>query len=312
MTEESRGDGRRKPHDAAVDWWLRQNEGPPLTKAKKAEFDRWLASDDAHRAAFEEVAGLFGQLAQRCPGAGPIRKKRRKTRKLAGAGVVATAVALLLLGDARTYLLSDHYAGVGAMRQITLSDGSKVELNSRTAIALRYSKAERRILLLEGEGWFDVAPDASRPFVVEAAGGTVTALGTAFDVSLEPETTQIAVGHHRVAVSSGGREVVVEQGQQTAYTTGAAAQTPAEADLDHVSAWRRRQLMFENKPLGEVVDALARYRRGVVLFADPALRARRVTGVFRVDDPLAALRQIEASLGLHAIYLTRYLIVIAE
>ena len=103
----------------------------------------------------------------------------------------------------------------------------------------------------------------------------------------------------------------MEEGQQSAYEKGAAAQAPAEADLDHVSAWRRRQLMFENKPLGEVVDALARYRRGLVLFADPALRARRVTGVFRTDDPLAALRQIEASLGLHAIYLTRYLIIIS-
>jgi transmembrane sensor len=308
----SRENGHGNVHDAAVDWWLRQNDGPRLGKKEQAAFDLWLKTDEAHRAAFEEVAALFGRLAQRCPGAGPIRKKRRTKRKLAGAGVVATAVALLLLGESRFYFVSDHYAGVGAVERIALSDGSTVELDSRTAIALRFSETERRVVLLDGEGWFEAAPDAARPFVVEAAGGTVTALGTAFDVSLEGENARVAVEQHRVKVASGGREVVVEEGRRTAYVRGAAAQAPADADLDQLSAWRRRQLMFENRPLGEVVDALARYRRGLVLFANPALRARRVTGVFRTDDPLAALRQIEASLGLHAIYLTRYLVIVGE
>jgi transmembrane sensor len=311
------GEGRmtrekRDVHDLAIDWWLRQNDGPPLAETEKAALAHWLAASEAHRAAFEEVAELFGHMAQRWPGAGPARKKRRTKRKLASAAGAATVVALLLLGDPPIYLISDHYAGVGEAQQITLEDGSRIELNSRSAVALHFSGAERRITLLEGEAWFDVAPDAARPFVVEAAAGTVTALGTAFDVSLEREGAQVAVGQHRVLVASGGRDVVVEEGRQTAYAKGAAAQAPAEADVDQIAAWRRRQLMFENKPLGDVVDALARYRRGLVLFADPALRARRVTGVFRTDDPLAALRQIEASLGLHATYLTNYLIIIRE
>jgi transmembrane sensor len=313
MTRETNGSGGRSEHDAAIDWWLRRNEGRPLSKKEQAAFDDWLAASEAHRAAFDEVAGLFGHIAKRWPGAGPVRGKRRRTRKLVG-GAVASAIilALLLIGDAPLYLRSDHHAGVGAVKQVTLEDGSRLELNSRSAVALHFSGAERRIALLEGEAWFDVAPDASRPFVVEAGGGTVTALGTAFDVSLEQGAAHVAVGQHRVAVSSGGRNIVLEEGQQTAYVKGAAAQAPADADLDHVSAWRRRQLMFESKPLGEVVDALARYRRGLVFFADPALRARRVTGVFRIDDPLAALRQIEASLGLRAIYLTKYVIIFKE
>jgi transmembrane sensor len=301
---------KRDVHDLAIDWWLRRNDGPPLSKAEQAALDRWLAASEAHRAAFDEVAKLFGHMAQRWPGAGPIRKKRRTKRRVAGAAGAAAIAGLLLFGDAPVYLMSDHYAGIGEGKEITLEDGSRVALDARSAIALHYSVAERRVALLEGEAWFDVAPDPARPFVVEAAGGTATALGTAFDVALEGEAVRVAVGEHRVRVASGGREVVVEEGRQTAFTKGAAAQAPAEADLEQLSAWRRRQLMFVNRPLGEVVDALARYRRGLVLFADPALRARRVTGVFRTDDPLAALRQIEAALGLHPLYLTRYLIII--
>jgi len=312
MTDETEDGRPQEVQDAAIDWWLRQNEGPPLTKKERADFDRWFAADGVHRAAFDEVAGLFGHMAQRCPGAGPVRKKRRTRRKLAGAAVCATILALLLLGDAPLYLMSDHYAGVGAAERITLEDGSRVELNSRTAVALRFSGAERRIVLLEGEAWFEVAPDTARPFVVEAAGGTVTALGTAFDVSLERGGAQVAVGQHRVAVASGGGSVLVEEGQQSAYAKGAAAGAPTEADLDRVTAWRRGQLMFENRSLGDVVDALGRYRRGFVYFANPALRARRVTGVFRIDDPLAALRQIETALGLQAITLTKYLIIFKE
>jgi transmembrane sensor len=70
--------------------------------------------------------------------------------------------------------------------------------------------------------------------------------------------------------------------------------------------------MFEDRPLGDVVRALERYHRGFVYFVDPALRARRVTGVFNVDDPIAALDEIETSLGLHATHVTRYLTIIYE
>jgi transmembrane sensor len=69
-----------------------------------------------------------------------------------------------------------------------------------------------------------------------------------------------------------------------------------------------RQLIVEDRPLGEVLAALGRYRHGVVYCATSAICGRSVTGVFATSNPLQALREIETSLGLHAIYLTRYLI----
>jgi transmembrane sensor len=70
--------------------------------------------------------------------------------------------------------------------------------------------------------------------------------------------------------------------------------------------------MFENERLGDVIEALSRYHRGFVYFSRPALRERRVTGLFGADDPMTALEEIELSLGLHAIRLTDYLIVIYD
>jgi FecR protein len=76
---------------------------------------------------------------------------------------------------------------------VTLADGSHVELNSQSAIAIHYDAGQRRVRLLEGEAWFEVSPDPVRPFVVEASGGTVTALGTAFNVDAEKERAHVTV-----------------------------------------------------------------------------------------------------------------------
>ena len=102
---------------------------------------------------------------------------------------VALAIAVFAMFLAPTDLFlawrADHYASVGETRFVTLEDGSHVHLDSRSAIAVRYDGSQRRIALLQGEAWFEVAPNKDRPFVVEAAGGSVTARGTAFDLALE-------------------------------------------------------------------------------------------------------------------------------
>jgi transmembrane sensor len=301
------------PHgvrEAAIDWWLRQTERT-LTKKERSELEAWLADDEAHRAAYESLSALGDFMTARWPGAGPQRKTRRRRRKLA-----ATASAVLLVfvsyDGLSLRLRADLLTGPGETRRAALPDGSRIELDARSAVALHYSPTQRRITLLEGEAWFDVAPDPARPFVVEAAGGTTTALGTAFDVAVESGRAHVTVTSHRVRVASGGGEVVVEEGQQSVYGARETAAPARAADVDRATAWRRGRLVFEDRPLVDVVRALGRYHRGFVYFVDPALRARRVTGVFNVDDPIAALDEIETSLGLHATHITPYLTIIYE
>jgi transmembrane sensor len=308
MTED---ENEPSPRDAAIDWLMRCNEGR-LSRAEQAEFSAWLA-EDAHRAAFEDICAMYGRLTAMEFGAAPVRRRRASGRLLAGAvtaGAVVAATLVLHFDDLSLTLRSDHYAGAGETKRVTLADGSRVELDARSAIALHFSPQERRLTLLEGEAWFEVAPDPSRPFVVAAGGGTVTALGTAFDVALRRGETEVTVAEHSVAVASGGRTIVVGQGESSAYTPQAAAQEPQKTDVARATSWRQGALIFENAPLGEVVEALSRYHRGHVLFADPSLRARRVSGVFGSNDPREALEEIEAAVGLREVALTRYLIVL--
>ena len=304
-------DQKAVPEDiraAAVDWWLRQNDRALSRKGRRA-FEAWLAENELHRLAFEKASGVCGFLGTKLPGARRAPRAARRRRRIAG---TAGAVALLLLfqHDLFLYVRSDHATGAGETKLVTLDDGSRIELDAKSAIAIHYAASERRVALIEGEAWFQVAPDAARPFVVEAGGGAITALGTAFDVAVEGSAVQIVVGEHSVKVESGGAGVVVGEGEKSGFAKGAKALAPGKVDVGIATAWRRGRLVFSDTPLGEVVAALSRHHRGYVAFLDPSLRARRVTGVFLADNPLAALDEIEAALGLRLARLSNYLILI--
>lgn len=160
--------------------------------------------------------------------------------------------------------------------------------------------------LLSGEVWFDVARDPARPFVVEAGAGSVTALGTAFDVALSGSGARVTVNEHRVLIMSGGASVVVEEGQQSVYERDAAARAPEAVDVDAATAWRQGKLIVTKQPLRDVLAAVGRYHRGIIYCVDPSVCARRVSGVFGVDDMRQLVNEVEISLDLRAIRLTDY------
>lgn len=292
--------------DEAVDWFVRLRAG--LSAEEKVAFEQWRAADAENAVAFEEVLRMFGHLAGMSASRRP-RMPRHAGRRRTAATVAALAAALALLlswSDVATRFRADHYAGVGERKVVGLDDGSRAELDARSSIAVHYSAAERRVILLSGEAWFDVAPDPARPFVVEAGEGSVTALGTAFDVALNGSGARVTVNEHRVLVMSGGASVVVEEGQQSAYERDAAAGAPQSVDVETVTAWRRGKLIVAKLPLGDVLAAVGRYHRGVIYCVDPSACARRVSGVFDVEDAAQVVREIEMSLGLRAIRLTPF------
>lgn len=292
--------------DEAIDWFVRLRAG--LSAEEKAAFEQWRAKDAENAAAFEEVLRMFGHLAGMSPSrriGTPRHGGRRRTA--AAIAALAAALALLLsLGDVATRFRADHYARVGERKVVALDDGSRAQLDSRSSIAVHYSAAERRVILLSGEAWFDVAHDPARPFVVEAGDGSVTALGTAFDVALNGSGARVTVNEHRVLVMSGGASVVVEEGQQSVYERDAAAHAPETVDVEAATAWRRGKLIVTKLPLGDVLATVGRYHRGYIYCVDPSACERRVSGVFDVADAAQVVREIEMSLGLRAIRLTPF------
>jgi transmembrane sensor len=229
---------------------------------------------------------------------------------LPAAALAAVAIVLFFGFDEISILWrADFSTGTGEVKIVTLEDGSRVQLNADTAIAKDFSGGRRRLTLIKGEAWFEVASDPPRPFIVEAEGGATTALGTSFDIATETARTDVTVTAHRVAVENAGARQSVNEGQQTAYGPGLSVLAPYAVDPDGVTAWRRGKLIFQDRPLGEVIKALNHYHHGF-FWAAPSIRGRRVTGVFSTAKPVDAIRAIELSLGLRATYLGDYLVLL--
>jgi transmembrane sensor len=302
--------------DQATAWIVRLQESPN-DKAARAEFKGWLAQSDVHARAWAKSKRAWGRMGQVpsafahewprrtshggsaavCPGFRP----RRLGVRYAVIGLAACLFVALLLPSAQVWLIADYATAVAETSQISLEDGSTVHLGADSAMAVEFGAARRQVTLLRGEAYFDVVSDRERPFSVHADDLDVTVTGTAFDVGITDRSFSVTVGSGSVRVSrpglkeSGAVVLAPGQGLWIDRATGEASDTTTAGRT--IAAWRSGHLIVENAPLTDVVAAIARYRRGVVVVADDALREKRVTGGYDLHDPERALRLLVAPYG---------------
>ncbi|MDG9930604.1 MULTISPECIES: FecR domain-containing protein [unclassified Pseudomonas] len=252
-----------------------------------ADYAQWSRLSVDHRAASADAERLWEAL-----GHSPATPRRFARPAL------AVLLALFLAGGwqaERQGWLADQRTGSGERRELTLADGSRLELAPHTRVDLALD-GERRVLRLHGgELHVQVAADPSRPFEVEAAGGRIRALGTGFDVRREGDRVSVVVTEHSVLVSQDGAEQRLESGQRLAFGPDG-LRPPEPADVQAATGWRRGRLVFDGQPLGEVLDQLGDYQDGLILIRDERLRALPVTGVFATDDVPAQLELLQKSL----------------
>jgi transmembrane sensor len=179
---------------------------------------------------------------------------------------------------------------VGQQSSITLSDGSIVMLNTASRIQIAFDPARRRVKLLAGQAWFQVAKNQPRPFTVEAGDRVITAHGTAFDVRLEDhERLQVTLIEGRISVealesSGAGPNIAAEHedllpGDQL-VTTATGLATKRRTDLARATSWRERHIIFDNDTLATAVAEVNRYMDEKIVLADPRLESLRMSGVF--------------------------------
>jgi transmembrane sensor len=226
--------------------------------------------------------------------------------------VLLLAGGVLLREPLTVQLRADAVTRVGETKSLMLQDGSRIQLNTDSAIAVRFTPEAREIELLAGEAAFEVAHDAQRPFRVHARAGTSTALGTIFQVRMSSEGARVTVTEGRVRVQNGAQSTEIRAGEQLDYRRADLLGRAIGVDIEAASAWRRGRISFIDEPLGEVVKELDRYHRGRIILSDPVLASVPVSGVFETADPLAAVQAIERNLGLHARRFTDYIVVLND
>lgn len=300
------------PSRTAATWFARQRAAA-LDAGERQAFDAWLAEDVEHRIAYAEAerAWEVARAAFADPGLSGARPARR------GVGMaLAAGLALSLLGGGGLLAVQQllgpkplatqaFQTEVGQRSTVTLPDGSVVTLNTDTVVRTR-ADGERRLVYLErGQAYFKVAKDRRHPFVVTAAGRTVTALGTAFDVRVDGSGLKVVLVEGKVRVegppaaksaASAPREV-----QATEMLAGSQLVAPdnsdwrlTSADTARETSWLSGQLIFDDEPLGKVVAELNRYSDQKMVIEDEALAARPISGAFKPGDVRGFARSLEA------------------
>jgi transmembrane sensor len=215
------------------------------------------------------------------------------------------AVALVMPKQSHLWddYLSDYHTNTGEQRNIQLADGSQLLLNTNTAVSVDYQASLRQITLHHGQVRFTVAKDGKRPFEVKSDGLLVRALGTVFEVyNSEYGETRVTVQEHAVAArlqpetqTNGNSQpdtITVQEGQQLRYGGNGILSLPKPVDLAQTSAWQQHKIYINDRPLGELIAELDRYRVGRIFLSDAKLLNLRVVGVFSLTDPDAVLEKV--------------------
>ncbi|HEX6860999.1 MAG TPA: FecR domain-containing protein [Caulobacteraceae bacterium] len=299
--------------DVAVDWFLRRSAGP-LSGTEAEAFEAWLAQSPENErvyAALDLAWSAAGEAEDH-----PVVSARNRVlvkavdRARATRRAVLATLAVAVIGGAgaawqgltapKPLVTQSFSTAVGQQATVTLPDGSRLTLNTDTVVRTK-ADADRRLVYLEkGQAYFQVAKDRRHPFIVTAAGRTVTALGTAFDVRVDQGGLKVVLVEGKVRVESAPsgpfprrqtEAVPAAPVQATEMTAGSQLIAPddaewrlARADVDRETSWLRGQITFDDAPLGVIVAELNRYSTRKIVLADEQLASVRLGGIYTPGD----------------------------
>lgn len=306
------------PHAArdAAQWLVRLRNGA-LSAAEQQAFDAWRSSHPDHAEAWRRAELLCQTLAVVPPAlrqpSQPSHAQRDRRASIRHLAVLIACAGPPLWLASRSAPWQSWRAGIstgtGEMRHMTLADGTRLALNTATAIDIAFDGARRLLTLHAGEIHLATAADP-RPLLVRSGNGSVRAIGTRFGVRHEgglfPARTQVSVTQGAVEIVPADAlqaARIVKRGWQTSFDNQSIApDTPVAAAA---SGWLQGVLIAERTPLGELLAQVARYRSGVVR-CDPAVAQLPVDGIFQLKDTDRIFELLQLSLPVRVRLRTKY------
>lgn len=286
--------------DAEASAWLARLKGPQRTAETEAALQDWLGTSEAHRAAFERATDLWDIL----PGAVAMSDPESATppsRRFVPFAIAASLVAMIGAGFVSLHSSPDTVllTHVGEHSSATLADGSQVALNTDSQLTVHFVRGLRQVSLDKGEAIFDVAHDASRPFLVTIGNEQVKALGTAFVIRRDGDDVGVTLLRGRVQVTQQGEILaILKPGERLSMDSGNKPRIDHPA-LDTITAWQHGEILFNETPLSDAVAEVNRYGSVHIVIGDARLANLSVSGVFTTND-VAEFAQAVAQLhGLH-------------
>lgn len=302
----------RVEQEAAL--WLarRDNLGDDL--AVDPDFEAWLAAAPEHRIAFWRLENSW-QGADRltsAPQAGAsrgvsgsrIRPSWLRPMALAASLILAACIGGGVLQVIQVPPQHSLHTDIGGRRMTTLADGSSIELNANTRVRTRIDNRRREVWLDQGEAYFEIEHDPSRPFVVHAGSRAVTVLGTRFLVRRTGDQVTVAVREGKVRVEgerSAARALILKPGQ-IAVADGESTLISADSTekVEQALSWRTGFITFDGTTLADAALEFNRYNRKKMTVA-PDAAGIRISGIFEARNVAAFSRLMRDGLDLEVV-----------
>ena len=314
------------PPKSASDWVVRLHSDQ-VTQSDRLQFEEWRAENPANSESYAEHEDLWraiGALAINSEARAILLQPKsraffmRRRALLAGAAAIAAASADLWVLPRFLVKTDVFQSAKGERRNIVLDDGSSLALNTESRVRTRFLRAERCLMLEQGQCFVQVAKNPERPFRVFVGNHEVRALGTAFDVYRNGETTQVTLEEGSVGIyddvglspevpiyekllgpSLGSQEAsaILTAGKRATITAAKSIKVE-DVDLKHAEAWRHGRLIFDDTSLDMAVRDVNRYVNHPVVLGDPSLAGLKISGVFKTGHLDQFAQTLTESFGL--------------
>lgn len=296
-------------HETAA-LWAAKLDGSTLDVADQDSLARWLGENPRHRTLLSDycqfsadlepkLAGLHAQGSLQLPRDRPTRSRAIRDWFIGSLAMGAAAVALIFWVGRPTTQFESIATPIAKRQSVELVDGSRVDLDARTSLRIEIDAATRRVKLAEGEAFFAVTKDPTRPFVVDTPAGSVRVKGTKFDVqTMSSDRLLVTVLEGSVQISpayssSPALPFLLQRGDQLelSHDKNAIRQLSADA-LEDALAWRDGKIVFDGVPLREALDRFGRHH-GVGISMTPEAARQKIGGRFTLDDLHGFLAALE-------------------
>ncbi|WIT13316.1 FecR domain-containing protein [Paucibacter sediminis] len=302
--------------EARAAGWIaeRDRAGSAWPAERQAALEAWLNAATAHRVAWLRLDQAWRRADRlRALQAAPSPVSSRPSPRpwwqqqrraiggaLAGLGLLALVLAVQVVAPLRGNDAQSYATARGQREAVALADGSRLTLNTATKLRTAVTAKQREVWLEQGEAFFDIAHDASRPFVVHAGRQTVTVLGTKFSLLREGERLRVAVLEGRVQVQAEQSRpaVLVRDDTAVAEASNVLVSRQTSQQVNAALSWLQGKLVFDQVSLAEAASQFNRYNRKQLVITDAAAARIGIGGVFDANNAEAFARLLHAGFGL--------------
>ncbi|QKF73334.1 sigma factor regulatory protein, FecR family [Aliarcobacter faecis] len=272
-----------------------------FTKNQEKEFLFWIDENIEHKKAFEKLERLQllcsslskstkERISQEVHQSIKSRKALKKTNllKIVASVIFILGATLFTINEYLNFGIKHIYTSNKELRDIVLPDGSKVILDAKTKLDIKYYSDKREVNISEGKALFEVSSNPNKPFIVNADMIKVEVLGTNFEVKNEKDKIAVDVISGKVKVEQNKNDefqqlAILTQGKHISFDKQSSKTVLKDIDIKNIASWKDGVLFFQDYSLQKAIDEFKKYK-DIDIVIQKDIQKYSISGSFGIDD----------------------------